>query len=409
MVVLTDRMPAVRSVTLGFFFRTGARHEPDNLQGISHFIEHAVFKGTSRRSMLDIAVEQDRLGGNLDAFTTHEEVGFAIKVIDNELPAAFDLLADMTARPRFDEADLEAEQRVIIEEMKMVEDSPEDHLGEIFGEQFFPQHPLGRSITGTPETVRSFGADVTRDYHAREFTTSNLVIVAAGNVEHDVLLQMVRQADLGLPDGRQERVSRVPTPAAPIAIRQRDDLEQAHLILATPFVAATDPRRYTADLVSSIIGGGTSSRLFQKIREERGLAYTVGAGAVMFQDCGTFSVSVATSPQQTAEVVELVVAELRDIVRNGISDAELSLAKQQAETSVLLSLEDSSARAAALAQSEMVHGRQISLEETLACISAVTVGDCSSLAVESLAGDRLAFVAIGDLAGLDITREKLTI
>src|SRR5436190_5781476 len=187
MVILTDRMPSVRSATLGFFFRTGARHEPIELHGISHFIEHAVFKGTSRRSTLDIAIEQDRLGGNLDAFTTHEEVGFAIKVIDSELPAAFDLIADMLTEPRFEQADLEAEQRVIIEEMKMIDDSPEDYLGEIFTEGFFPNHPLGRSIAGTPETVKSFDRETTRKYHEAHFTPENLVIVAAGNLDHDAV------------------------------------------------------------------------------------------------------------------------------------------------------------------------------------------------------------------------------
>src|SRR5664279_203211 len=175
LAILTDRMPGVRSATLGFFFRVGARHEPVELQGISHFIEHTVFKGTAKRSALDIAIEQDRLGGNLDAFTTHEETGFAIKVIDDQLPRAFDLIADMLSAPRFDQADLESEQRVIIEEMKMIEDSPEEYLGEVFSAAFFPDHPLGINIAGTPKTVRSFNHDVTRRYHKEVFDPSNLV------------------------------------------------------------------------------------------------------------------------------------------------------------------------------------------------------------------------------------------
>src|SRR6476659_8160978 len=189
LAVLTDRMAGVRSVTLGFFFRVGARHEPAELNGISHFIEHTVFKGTGRRSALDIAVEQDRLGGNLDAFTTHEETGFAIKVVDERLDDAFDLLADMVGDPRFDEKELKSEQRVIIEEMKMIEDSPEEYLSDIFQEKFFPGHPLGLSIAGTPRTVRRFGSGVTRDYFGKVFTPANLVIAAAGNVEHDRILQ----------------------------------------------------------------------------------------------------------------------------------------------------------------------------------------------------------------------------
>src|SRR5436190_22659312 len=204
MVILTDRMPAVRSATLGFFFRTGARHEPAELHGISHFIEHAVFKSTSRRSTFDIAIEQDRLGGNLDAFTTHEEVGFAIKVIDEQLEAAFDLVADMLTDPRFEEADLEAEQRVIIEEMKMIDDSPEDYLGEMFNEGFFPDHPLGRSIVGTPDTVKSFDCEATRNYHEAHFTPGNLVIAAAGNIDHDAVVGMVQNARLRPPQAHGE-------------------------------------------------------------------------------------------------------------------------------------------------------------------------------------------------------------
>ena len=174
LTILTDRMPNVRSVTLGFFFRVGGRHEPRDLHGVSHFIEHTVFKGTARRTALEIAIEQDRLGGNLDAFTTHEETGFAIKVIDEQLPRAFDLLADMLFDPLFEEKDLKSEQKVIIEEMKMIDDSPEEYLGDIFNQAFFPDHPLGKSIAGTPATVRSFNRDRTAAYHREVFTPSNL-------------------------------------------------------------------------------------------------------------------------------------------------------------------------------------------------------------------------------------------
>src|SRR4029079_17401832 len=184
LTVITDRMPDVRSATLGFFYDHGSRHEPAELNGISHFIEHTVFKGTQRRSALDIAIEQDRLGGNLEAFTTHEETAFAIKVIDDQLEAAFDLLSDMLVNPAFDQRELENEQRVIIEEMKMTDDSPEEFLGGWFDREFFPDHPLGRRIAGTPETVKTFGSSVTRKYHEANFHAGNLVIVAAGIVEH---------------------------------------------------------------------------------------------------------------------------------------------------------------------------------------------------------------------------------
>jgi Predicted Zn-dependent peptidases len=410
LTILTDRMHGVRSATLGFFFRVGSRNEPDELNGISHFIEHTVFKGTSRRSSLEIAIEQDRLGGNLDAFTTHEETGFAIKVIDDQLPAAFDLIADMLTDPRFDETDLESEQRVIIEEMKMTDDSPEEFLGEVFYREFFPGHPLGMSIAGTPETVRSFSHELTRKYHEETFNASNLIIAAAGNIDHQALVDLVTANERFSNELTvTQNLTRQPKPAAPIVIEQKTDLEQAHLIIALPFVDARDERRYAADVLSNVIGGGTSSRLWQKIREERGLAYSVGASAGMFNDCGIFSVFAATSPEQVGEVVDIVVDELRSIVKDGITEAELQLMNDQTRASILLGLEDSAARAATLAQSEMVHGRQIPVEETLTNLDAVTADDVHAIATEFFKTEKVAFAAIGDLSELKVDRERLTL
>ena len=417
LTILTDRMSGVRSATLGFFFRVGSRHEPDALNGISHFIEHTVFKGTEKRSALDIAIEQDRLGGNLDAFTTHEETGFAIKVIDDQLPTAFDLIADMLANPRFDDADLESEQRVIIEEMKMMEDSPEEYLGEIFSREFFPGHPLGLSIAGTPQTVKAFDSEKTRRYHAQAFNASNLVIAAAGNVDHQQIVEMARSVwsssfSLLTPENdtlKHELETSPPKYAAPLIIEQNENLEQAHLIIATPFVAAAGTDRYAADLLANIIGGGTSSRLWQKVREERGLAYSVGASTVMYHDCGLFSVFAGTSPEQVSEVVDITIAEIREVVKNGVTSDELELAKQQTRASILLGLEDSAGRAATLAQSEMLHGRQIPVEETLANVDAVTLNDVQALAAEHFKTEKVAFAALGDLADLSITREELAI
>ncbi|NOT48498.1 MAG: insulinase family protein [Acidobacteria bacterium] len=411
LVVLTDRMDGVRSATLGFFYRTGSRNEPDELNGITHFIEHCVFKGSTKRSALDIAIEQDRLGGGLDAFTTHEETGFVIKVVDDQFVPAFDLLADMLNRPRFDETDLANERRVIIEEIKMNDDSPEEVLGDIFHREFFPGHPLGLSIAGTPETVASFSPELTREYHGSAFSPSNLIVAAAGNIEHDEVLELIKS----LPniDGSAMRNPRcppaAPMPVASIVIEQRPDLEQAHLLIATPTVDARDPRRYAADLLANILGGGTSSRLWQKVREERGLAYSVGASTGMFNDCGFLAVSAATSPEQLGEVADIVIDELGSIVRSGIFESELDLMKDQARASILLGLEDSAGRAGTLAQCEMVHGRQISIEETLENLDAVTVDDVQTLAAEFFQSEKIAFVALGDLPALRVERQRLTI
>lgn len=406
-------MDGVRSATLGFFYRVGSRNEPNELSGITHFIEHCVFKGSAKRSALDIAIEQDRLGGGLDAFTTHEETGFVIKVVDDQFEHAFELLSDMLTRPRFEDADLANERRVIIEEIKMNEDSPEEVLGDIFHREFFPGHPLGMSIAGTPETVKTFSAERTSNYHRSSFSPSNLIVAAAGNVEHDKLLDLVQSLSFGLPpstDGDKLKLElATPATAASISVEQRSDLEQAHVLIATPTVSARDPRRYAADLLANILGGGTSSRLWQKIREERGLAYSVGASTGMFNDCGFLAVSAATSPEQVGEVTDIVIEELGSLVRKGISEAELDLMKHQARASILLGLEDSAGRAGTLAQCEMVHGRQIPVEETLANLEAVTIDDVQTVAAEFFQTEKVAFAALGDLDGLKISRDRLSV
>ncbi len=411
LTVLTDKMPDVRSVTLGFFFRQGSRHEPNELNGISHFIEHAVFKGTEKRTALEIAVETDRLGGSLDAFTMHEETGFAIKVVDRQLPKAFDLLADMLVSPRFDEKELKREQRVIIEEIKMTEDSPEDILGELFNGKLFPNHPLGLSIAGTPKTVRSFNFETTKNYHAATFNAGNLIIAAAGNVEHAQIVELAEKFFGNEPNAIQNPNSKIqnPTIAAPIIIKKNKNLEQAHVIIATPFVDAKSDRRYAADVLANALGGGTSSRLWQRIREEKGLAYSVGASAAMYQDCGVFQIYAGTSPKQTEEVLDISIRELRKVVREGITAEELELIKEQTVASILLGLEDSSVRAGTLARLEMVHGRQVSLEETLEKIEAVSLAEIKELAGEFFQTEKIAFGALGDLNGLKIKRERLEI
>ena len=410
LTIITDKMPDVRSVTLGFFFRSGARSEPSELNGISHFIEHAVFKGTKKRTPLEIAIETDRLGGNLDAFTMHEETGFAIKVVDKELTKAFDLLADMLVNPDFDEKELKREQKVIIEEIKMTEDAPEDFLGEIFNEKLFPENALGLSIAGTPRTVRSFSAEITRKYHREMINPKNVIITAAGNLEHKQIVDLAQKFFDAKTKARSSKLkTKKPKIAAPIVIKKNKNLEQAHLIIAAPFVDARSEKRYAADLLANILGGGTSSRLWQTVREEKGLAYSVGASAAMYQDCGVFSIYAGTSPKQTEEVLDISIEELRRVVRNGITAEELELIKEQTVASILLGLEDSSVRAGTLARLEMVHGRQISLEETIERIEAVTLEEIQELAREFFQTEKIAFGALGNLNGLKIKRERLEI
>jgi predicted Zn-dependent peptidase len=409
--VLTEHMPGLRSVTAGIWVRRGSRHEAPELNGICHFIEHAVFKGTLRRTARDIAVESDRLGGNLDAFTTHEMTGFAVKVADRSLPEAFDLLADLLAHPRFDQIDLDREQKVILEEMKMVEDTPDELLGELFNAAYFPGHPLGRPIEGTEETISSFDHQTIAAFHAREFSPSNLVVAAAGNVEHEQLVELVEKsfAAAASPEERVAPVEESPDPAAPILIEQKKELEQAHLIIAAPWPDARDDERYAASLLASVMGGGTSSRLWQTVREERGLAYSVGAGGSTFSDVGIFTIYAGTSPEHLDEVLNLSLAEMRRVVAESISDEELTLAKDQALSSILLGLESSSARVSALARQEIIHGRRISPQESIEKLEAVTPEDMQRVARKFFTSESLALGALGNLNGFRVDRSRLKI
>jgi predicted Zn-dependent peptidase len=408
LTVLTEEMTGLRSATLGVWLRCGSRHEPEHLNGICHFIEHTVFKGTKRRSALEIAIESDRLGGNFDAFTMHEQTGFSLHVVDNKIVEAFDLLADILTNPLFDEAELKREQRVIIEEMKMVEDLPEDFLSELFQAQIFPHHPLGLPIEGTKKTVRTFNHETTKQFHSQFFTPKNMVVAAAGQIKHAEIVELAKKFFTSNQSNSTAR-SISPNFVPAIAIKQKRDLEQAHLILATPFVDARSEQRYAAGLLANIIGGGTSSRLWQSVREKRGLAYSVGASALSFQDCGIFNIYAATSPDKLGKVLDLSITELRRAVRQKVTQEEVKLVKEQAVASILLGLESTSVRAGTLAQLEMVHGRQISLEETLQNIEAVTVEEIQELARQFFQTEKIAFGALGNLSGLKISRERLEV
>jgi predicted Zn-dependent peptidase len=410
LTVLTEHMPGLRSVTAGIWVRRGSRHEAPELNGICHFIEHAVFKGTRRRTARDIAVESDRLGGNLDAFTTHEMTGFAIKVADKSLPQALDLLTDLLANPRFDQTDLDREQKVILEEMKMVEDTPDELLGELFNAAYFPGHSLGRPIEGTEETVSSFDKNTLQSFHIREFLPANLVVAAAGNVEHERLLEMVSKSfGSTVAAEAASNGSAHPTPAAPILIEQKKELEQAHLVIATPWPDAKDSDRYAASLLASVIGGGTSSRLWQTIREERGLAYSVGAGGSTFSDVGVFTIYAGTSPEHLDEVLDISLEEMRRVVNESVPEEELKLAKDQALCSILLSLESSSARVSALARQEIIHGRRIPPEEIIEKMEAVTPEDLQRVTRKYFRSETLALGALGNLNGFRVDRSRLRI
>jgi predicted Zn-dependent peptidase len=339
--------------------------------------------------------------------------GFTTKVADTALPQAIDLLADLVAHPRFEQEDLDREQKVILEEMKMVEDTPDELLGELFNAAYFPNQPLGRPIEGTKETIPTFDHKTMVAFHAREYSYNNLVVAAAGNVEHARLVELVGVAFDGCESGAGARPRPVggtkPRPAAPILIEQKNELEQAHLVLATPWPDALSEDRYAASLLASVIGGGTSSRLWQKVREERGLAYSVGAGGSAFSDVGVFNVYAGTSPEQIDEVLELSLHELREVVRNPVSMEELRIAKDQAISSILLGLESSSARAGTLARQEIIHGRRIPPDEVIEKIRAITLEQLQEIARKYFKSETIALGVLGNLNGFKVDRSRLAI
>ncbi|HEX6185781.1 MAG TPA: pitrilysin family protein, partial [Pyrinomonadaceae bacterium] len=308
--------------------------------------------------------------------------------------------------------ELRREQRVIIEEMKMVEDTPDEFLAEIFNAAYFPGHPLGRPIEGTADTVSTFGHERTAEFHAHAYAPRNLVVAAAGNVRHEELVELAARAfeGGGAADVEAEGVDGdVPTPAAPILVQRKKELEQAHLIIAAPFPSARHEDRYASSLLSSVVGGGTSSRLWQRVREERGLAYSVGAVGSHYTDAGIFQIYAGTSPEQLDEVLDISLEEMRRTLRETVSEDELRLVKDQAVSSILLGLESTSARAGTLARQEIVHGRRISPEQVIARIEAVTPEDMRRVAAEHFKTDALALGALGDLNGFKVDRARLEV
>lgn len=380
LTLITERIPTVRSASVGVWARTGARDEPAELNGISHFVEHMLFKGTATRSNRDIAFAIDAMGGQLDAFTSKEMVSYWAQVLDEHLPDAFALLADLVRNARFDAGDAEREREVILEEIAAAEDDPEDLLFESFLARFWPDQPMGRPILGTRDTVRCLTADQLRA-HVAALGPGDLVVSAAGNLEHEPLVDLVGNAFGDLPAGAARPPRQAPRSAPHLMVLERQELEQVQLYVACEAPRMADEGRYTAHLMNALLGGGVSSRLFQRIREERGLAYSVYSSISSYSDTGYLMVSAGTRPATAATVVELILAELDDLRARPIGNDELLRMQDHLKGALMLSLENTFGRMANLARQEIAFGRTSSLDEILAGIDAVTVD-----AVHAMAG-----------------------
>ncbi len=407
LTVVTEAMPSALSVSVGIWLKIGSRNERREVNGISHFLEHMVFKGTERRSAEDIARAADAIGGHLDAFTTKETTGFTIKVLDEHLPRAMDILADMMKRPLFLPEHIAKEQQVVREEIKMVEDTPDDLVQEIFTANYWRGHALGRPILGTRQTVSQFDRRRLRAYFERHYTPANMLVTAAGRLEHARIMDLVRKEFGG--GRRRPAVTRGPAPASwpNIKVRRKKDLEQAHIILGAPAYRQSHPRRYAAYVLNTVLGGGMSSRLFQHIREQRGLAYSVFSSLSTFQDAGCFSVYAGTGASNVRTVISLILKELVELKSKPLGQEELRRAKDYLKGSLLLGLETTSSRMAYLARQELYFGRYILPEEIARGLEAVTADDVSAVARELFLSHRLALTVLGPMNGLVITRADL--
>ncbi|WP_263365911.1 M16 family metallopeptidase [Edaphobacter bradus] len=409
LTVLTESMPHLRSVSMGAWINSGSRDEFPEVNGISHFIEHMVFKGTTSRSSQQIAREVDSIGGNLDAFTGKETVCFNIKVLDENVAPALDILADLVLHPTFTPEELVREQGVILEEIKMDEDNPDYLVNEIFTQNFWKGAPLGRPILGTKKTVSSFNQQVLFDYYAGRFTPGNIVFSAAGNLEHDSFVAQVEEQFRSLSALSSQAPPRFETPRATphITLRRKKSLEQVQLCLGVTAPPVNDSERYSVYLLNSMLGGGMSSRLFQTIREDRGLAYSIFSEMNPFRDTGLLAIYAGIAADKTRHVLELTLNELRRLKEVTVSMSELKRAKDQLKSNIVLGLESSSSRMSNLARQQMYFGRFFGVDEITREIDAVTPESVQSIAQKLFRPEALALTLLGNLGSLKIEREDL--
>jgi predicted Zn-dependent peptidase len=392
--IITEAMPGVRSASVGVWVPVGSRDETPSLAGTSHFLEHLLFKGTTKRSALDIASEMDAVGGEFNAFTEKEHTCYYATVLDRDLPLAIDIIGDVVLDATIAAQDVDVERGVVLEEIAMRDDDPADLVHDEFAAALFGDVPLGRSILGSEESIHSLTRRQIHGYYRRRYTTDAMVVSVAGNVDHGAVVRLVRHAfDGRLDDSLAPRPPRPSvngwsaTPARDVFVRQ-DDTEQANVVLGCHGVSRHDPRRFAVGVLSSALGGGMSSRLFQRVREERGLAYSVYSFSSGFADTGMFGVYAGCQPGKTDEVLSLIRTELDAAAHGALTAAEIERGKGQMRGATVLGLEDAGSRMTRIGKSEIAYGDVLGVDEVLARIDAVTPEDVSEVAAELLCRDR---------------------
>ena len=389
--VLTETVPGVRSVSLGIWIGIGSRDETPLQAGAAHYLEHLLFKGTRRRTAVDIAEQLDAVGGELNAFTEKEHTCYYAHVLDTDLPLAVDVLADVVTDATMAPADVEVERGVVLEEIAMRDDDPEDLLGELFDEALFGEHPLGRPVIGSEASVRGMSRETLHDFWRGEYTTPRMVVAAAGNLVHSEVVELVAAALGGAaaragsaPPVGPRRLERAALTAGPRLVLRPEDTEQVHIMLGAPGLSRHDPRRTVLTVLNTALGGGPSSRLFQQVREQRGLAYSVYSAVTSYSDTGHVAVYAGCAPERLDEVVTVVRGVLAVVAVNGLTATEVARAQGNLRGGLVLGLEDTPSRMNRLGRNELDHGRQRTIAESLDRISAVTQEQVAGLARELL-------------------------
>jgi predicted Zn-dependent peptidase len=407
LTVITEKMEHIRSASIGIWLQTGSRDEDPEWNGISHFLEHMVFKGTKNRTAEEIARQVDSIGGNMDAFTAKECICFNVKVLDEHVPTALDILTDLVLNPTFDTTDIARERGVIMEEIKMDEDNPDYLVHEIFTQNFWKDHPLGKPILGTKETVKRFERQPVVEAYGHRFAPGNIIVSAAGNLDHDRFVELVTKAFESMKPMKNGFHSTAPKIVSRIILRNKKALEQVQLCMGVPAHPIAHEKRHAGYILNTLLGGGMSSRLFQNIRERQGLAYSIYSDLNPYRDTGCLAVYAGTSLASASKVVQSVISEFRKLKSEPVSEEELSRSKAQLKGSLMLSLESSTARMSNLARQEMYFDRFYDLDELIEKIEAVTSEDLTHLANEFFKTESVAVTALGNLPGLKITRDQL--
>ncbi|MSO74350.1 MAG: insulinase family protein [Alphaproteobacteria bacterium] len=396
--VVSETMPSVETASIGVWVDVGARDERAEINGVSHMLEHMAFKGTKRRSARAIAEEVEAVGGHLNAYTSREQTAYYVKIMKEDVPLAVDILGDILQHSVFDSEELAREQQVIVQEIAQAHDTPDDIVFDYFQEIVYPDQPMGRSILGPAAIVESVGRDVLADYMAEHYTAHRMVVVGAGRFDHEALVDLVGQSFDMLPGYKP--LAREPARYGGGDLRHERELEQLHLILGFDGVAFDDPDFPTMQVFSTLLGGGMSSRLFQEIREKRGLAYSVFSFASSYTDGGTFGVYAGTAPADAAELIPVMADELMKVCE-AITEPELARARAQLKSGLMMSLESTSSRIERLGRHMLIYGRPLPIEEMVERIDAITPERILALAKRTFTASRPSITALGALGSLE--------